>query len=95
MNDKAMFSKTLEECMRSLRFDLDTLKVRASTEAHLSGEVSEHIFSLQEKLDVLERKLEDLSSSSAQFWPKAKSLATKALEEATFSIQLAKQRYLH
>jgi hypothetical protein len=95
MNDKVTFSKTLEECMRSLRFDLDTLKVQLSSNFHIKGEATEHLYQLQEKLDILEKRLFDLTSSPPQFWPKVKTLAAKALEDASFSIQSAKQRYLH
>ena len=95
MNDKVMFTKTLEECMRSLRFDLDTLKVQTSIEAPMTPEVSEDIYLLQEKLDVLEKGLAELTSASPQFWPKVKTVVSKALEDASSSIQFAKQRYLH
>jgi hypothetical protein len=95
MNDQFTFSRDLEERMRHLRFDLNILKVKASEDQNAREEMTEMLYDIQEKLDHFESRLQELTTASPQFWPKVKSLVMKAFEDASFSVQSAKSRYLH
>jgi uncharacterized protein YoxC len=95
MNNQLDFAQELEGRMRLLRSDLNILKVKATEGIDKNEVLNEMLFDIQEKLDKFEERISALSETTATFWPKAKSLAKKAWEEASYSIQFAKQYYLH
>jgi uncharacterized protein YoxC len=95
MSNQQDFAQELEAHMRLLRKDLNVLKVKASEGLGKNDELQEVLFDIQEKLDKFEERISALSESNSTFWPKAKSLAKKAWEDASYSIQFAKQYYLH
>jgi hypothetical protein len=88
------YADGLKGQMKSLKFDLDILKVKATEGEENKSEMTEVIFELQEKLDRFEKRLGDLTLSSPQFWPKLKLMLNNAWEDASYSIQIAKRRYL-
>ncbi len=95
MTDQVGYSRKFEGAMKSLRLDLDVLKVRMSEEGNRSGDVAELIYQLQEKLDAFEKRLGDLSGANSQFWPKLKVLTDCAFEDLRDSISMAKNYSIH